>query len=86
MNYTKLNKYLADLEALRNTKPVKRDVLSTNENEIQGVEGVINEVYEVDGFFLKLTIKTDSYNDNERVTGIEFVQPIEKVITTFESL
>lgn len=33
-----------------------------------------------------MEIRTDSYGDNERIVSVEFVQPVEKTVTVFESI
>ena len=58
------------------------------EGGVQGAEGLKIEVYKLpfDGLFLKLDIKTDSYGDHERISGMEFVKPIKKEVTAYTSI
>lgn len=90
MDFKQLNELLKDLSRIRNNnEQISKDVIHTIEDEgNQGDEGVSYEVYKIpyDNLYVRLTIKTDSYGDNEYVSGIEFVQPIEKTIQTFESI
>jgi hypothetical protein len=90
MDFRQLNELLKDLESLRNGKNLlERDVIHTIEDEgMQGDEGVTFEVYKLPehNLHIRLKITTDSYGDNEKIAGIEFVQPIERKITRFESI
>jgi hypothetical protein len=90
MDFRQLNALLKNLESLRNGKNLlERDIVHKIEDEgNQGDEGVSFEVYQIPGHNLhvRLRITTDSYGDNEKIAGIEFVQPIEKTITRFESI
>lgn len=85
MNFKQLNEVLKDIPALR-SKRVERTVEHEVDGESQGDEGVAYEVCPLpyDGLYVRLRITTDSYGDNESVSGIEFVQPIEKQITRYE--
>lgn len=38
----------------------------------------------IEDWHLKLTLRTDSYGDNEIVAGVRFVKPIIKQVTDFE--
>ncbi len=91
-DYVQLNAVLADLNAIRyNSSLVERVV----EKEIddpdgeQGENGVSYEVYKLpfDGeTFIKLTITTDSYGNNETVSGVQFVRPVTKQVTAYEAV
>lgn len=88
MDYKQLNKFLADIESIRSGTPEAKEVKKEIEDPDgeQGEEGVSFEVYKTsfDGMYVKLTIKTDSYGDNERITGIQFVKPTTKTVSVFE--
>jgi len=91
MDYSKVNKMLENLLALRNQKPYQKDVLKEIKNPDggQGEEGLTHEFYEVKGeenLFIRLTITTDSYGDNESIQGVQFVRPKEKTVTVFETI
>jgi hypothetical protein len=91
MDYSKVNKMLDNLLALRNQKPYQKDVLKEikNPDGEQGEEGLTYEFYEVKGeenLFIRLTITTDSYGDNESIQGVQFVRPKEKTVTVFETI
>lgn len=90
MDYKKLNEMLKDLNKLRNSskmveKPVVKDL---NGREEQGESSEIYEIYPTDekDIFIRLTINSDSYGDNEFVNGIEFVSPIQRQVTNYESV
>ena len=87
MNWEQLNEVLKDLNALRwGSNKITQQVLKTIDPDgEQGESGLSYEVYKLtDDLYIKLTIGTDSYGDNEHVTGVEFVQPKQKVVTEFE--
>jgi len=92
MDYKKLNKLLEDLQQFRHTnssKLVERITISEVDKEYgsQGDTSVYHEVYPFDGeMFIRLTINTDSYGYNEFINGIQFVKPIQKTVTMFETL
>lgn len=89
MDFKQLNELLKDLREIRNGKMVTKDVVHQIDGEgDMGEEGVSFEVYKIpyDGMHIRLKIVTDSYGDNESIAGIEFVQPIEKTIKTFEPI
>jgi hypothetical protein len=92
MDYKKLNKLLEDLQQFRHTnssKLVERITISEVDKEYgsQGETSVYHEVYPLDGeMFIRLTINTDSYGYNEFINGIQFVKPIQKTVTMFETL
>jgi hypothetical protein len=86
MDYTKLNKILRDLPALRRGNLLTKHVIKAIDPDgEQGEDGISYEVYQISGtdIFVKLEIHTDSYGDNEHVFGIQFVQPVEKKITDY---
>ena len=82
MDYTLLNEKLKVLSSLRRGKPV----FKTNTNGEEG-DQTWEEVYQfTPDIFVKLTIEVDSYGENEYIKGIQFVKPIIKTITDFESI
>jgi len=92
MDYNRLNKLLEDLQVFRHTnrtKLVERITLKEVDKDYgsQGDTSVYHEVYPFDGeMFIRLTINTDSYGYNEFINGIQFVKPIQKTVTMFETL
>lgn len=89
MDYKKLNEKLKSLNEIRYGSIVSRQVISNvdPDHPSQGKEGEEVEVYDIglpDGMFLMLTINTDSYGDNERVSGIQFVKAKEKKVLVYE--
>lgn len=99
MDYKKLNKYLGNLNTIRSSysrKSLEGVELIDQEtiNEIvdedgsEGEYGLSFEVYKLpfDNLHVRLKITTDSYGNNEQVTGIEFVTPIQKTVTKFEAI
>lgn len=90
MDFKQLNELLKDLRQIRKAQNlVTKDVIHQIDGEgNQGDEGVSFEVYKLpyDNMHVRLKITTDSYGDNESISGIEFVQPIEKTIKTFEAI
>ncbi len=90
MDYKELNEILSDLTSLRKGQKASVQVvkkIDEDEGE-QGQSGLSYEIYNtpIDGVYVKLKIETDSYGDDERVTGIQFVKPVKKEITDFEPL
>lgn len=90
MDYKNFNKYLKDLWSLRNGKfkdvtLTDEEVISETDGSIQGVEGLIFEVYKLpfDELYIRLKICTDSYGENEAIVGIEFVTPKKVEVTKF---
>lgn len=92
MDYIKINAITKDLdEYIYNNR---NNVVSTDtEKEIQGEgeqgeEGVRFEVFKVDGLegatHVKIRITTDSYGDNEKAVGAEFVSAKEKTVLVYE--
>jgi len=89
MNYKILNEALKDLCKLRRGKTEFTEVINEIDGEgDQGEEGLSYEVYKLSGtdIYIKLEVRTDSYGDNESITGIQFVQPTEKLVKVFETI
>jgi len=90
LDFKQLNEILSDLSSIRyGSKGFKR-VQEKTEYEIrgegeQGEEGLSYEVYSTPypDLYIKLEVKTDSYGYNEHVSGIQFVEPKEKVVQEF---
>ena len=86
MDLTIINKMLGDLESLRHSyKPVETIVDSSYG---QGEEGVKHEVYSVEDsdVLLRITTTVNSYGNNERITGVQFVKPATKLINSYEPI
>ena len=54
----------------------------------QGESDTITRVYDLskNDLFLKIELSTDSYGNNESVSKIEFVKPVVKQVTDFETV
>lgn len=62
-------------------------------NNSDGEQGEYNETFEFyqhpemsKNIFLKITMRTDSYGDNDRIHNIQFVEGREKTITVYEPI
>lgn len=94
MDYKQFNEIFANLNQIRYGRNPWIKVTAEIEYEIsgggeQGRQGVRYEVYECpfdSEVYLRFTITTDSYGDNEQISGIQFVKAAEKTIKTYESL
>jgi hypothetical protein len=77
MDYTKLNAKLAKLNSLRRGSPLAKTEPSEDDS-------TWIEVYPFDeDVCIKLTLKVDSYGENEFITGIQFVKPVVKSVTDY---
>ena len=89
MTFQELNEKLRDLQKFRLSKDrISREVVKEiDDYGSQGDSGIAYEIYPTSDpeVFIKLTINTDSYGDEEFVGGIEFVQKITKEVTTWKS-
>lgn len=87
MEFKEINALFKDINKLRSQK-IETTVAHKVDGETQGDEGTSFEICPVPNqqLFVRLTIKTDSYGDNETISSIEFVQPIERKVTNYESL
>lgn len=86
-DFSKLNEFFADLIEFRrkNTPLEKINIHLIGTEGEQGQTSEIVEIYKLyDDCFVKLTINTDSYGDNEFVNGIQFVKPVTKEILVYE--
>jgi len=86
MDYKKINDLFGDLNSFyHNNNIVHQEQTATGD----GYESSYGERYVVydakleDGYFVKISYKTDSYGDNEEIIGIEFVKGKEKKITKY---
>ena len=90
MNYQLLNKYLKNFNYLRNGNTlIKKQIIRDISREgSQGDSNLSYEIYKLPEteVYIKLEINSDSYGDNEFVAGVEFVKPVEKVVTRFETI
>lgn len=76
-------------EELHETTQVSNDEINivNPDSPVQGKEGLVYEVYKLpNGYYLKMTVKTDSYGYNEHISSLEFVLPKQKEITVFEEI
>ena len=95
MEIKELNQILSNLGAMINdhgANPYKK-VLDTREGtceaqESQGDHDTITRVFDLnrDSLFLKIVLHTDSYGDNEFLHKIEFVKPVIKEVTDFQTI
>lgn len=83
MDYKKINELLKNINLFRH----KHNMVYKEQTNIRdGYEGNYDERYEIydanleDDYLIKILFITDSYGDNESVSGIEFVKA--KVTTT----
>lgn len=87
MELSKINALLSNLDDTDRTKlefVEKRDVTTH-----MGDESVYEKLYNVigeDGLYLKITYSTDSYGEGEYIRSIQFVKPVQKTVTVFETL
>jgi hypothetical protein len=92
MDYKVINEALSNIDNLRTGKKFKKVVDSTIDNlkgeERQGAYNEITEVYSlgVSDIHIKLSLKTDSYGDNEFIHGVQIVKPVIKQVTDFEAI
>lgn len=91
MNWEQLNQVLANFNSLRHgrnnlQRVAKQVVKEIDEEGEMGESGLTYEVYKIsDDLYIKLTVGTDSYGENEYVQGVQFVQPKNTVVTSYES-
>ncbi len=90
LNLSTVNEILKNFNNLRRGKAENIEVVKKVNGEYtsQGETGLSYEVYKtpIDGVYVKLEIITDSYGDDETINGIEFVKPIQKTVTIFETI
>ncbi len=86
-----INKALKDIYTLRFNSKYKKVSSSKTDNcnngyGSQGEYDEIQEVYDLnyEGLFLKLTLTTDSYGNNETISSIQLVKPTTKTVTVYE--
>jgi anaerobic ribonucleoside-triphosphate reductase len=91
VDFKQLNEMLSNLNNIRYGSKGYKRVQEKVEHKVdvnyerQGEEGLSYEVYSTPypELYIRLEVKTDSYGDNEHVSGIQFVEPKEKVIQEF---
>lgn len=92
MDFTEINKILSDLRGFRSSNrsnKISENVvkkINTDYDGEQGEEGLSFEVYktQIEGVFVKLEIRTDSYGYNDFVNGATFVREVEKTVKVYE--
>ena len=98
MDYKLLNEILKDLHVynLKNNKELT--LISEGKthdggvNDGEGNQGEYDEyqkvfrVNKLEDIYIKFTIRTDSYGDNEYIYSIQFVKPTVKTIQLFEPI
>jgi len=87
MDYKQLNKLFKNFKNLERTykKVASSQDKNYYEEKDQGETGEKVEVFDIqiDGMYLQVTTKSDSYGDNETVSSMQFVQPITKEVTDY---
>ncbi len=81
VSYSQLNELLEEFYILRSGTCVEKTVVEDEE--------VTYEVYKApfgDDLYIKLKLRTDSYGENEYVSGLQFVKQVTKNVTGFESI
>lgn len=93
MNYKLINEALENIPNLRCNHKKFKKVSDSKIDNLRGDErqGEYDELFEIyslgeDDLHLKLTLRTDSYGDNEFVHSIQIVKPIVKQVTDFEPI
>lgn len=95
MDYKLINEALSDINTLRYngmkgkfTKVTNEKVDNLRGGESQGEYDEIIEIYSLgqDDLHLKLTLRTDSYGDNENIVSVQIVKPIVKQVTDFQAI
>lgn len=91
MDYKLINEALESISKLRYNHPKFKKITHNVIDNLRGDDrqGEYNEIIEIyslgkDDLHLKLTLRTDSYGDNESVFSIQIVKPIIKQVTDFE--
>lgn len=91
MNYKLINEALENIPNLRYNHKKFKKVSDSKIDNLRGDErqGEYDELFEIyslgeDDLHIKLTLRTDSYGDNEFVHSIQIVKPIVKQVTDFE--
>lgn len=82
-----INEALSNINELRYGKKFKKVISDRkSEGEYEGSYEELVEIYALgfEDYHLKLTLRTDSYGDNEFVHSVKIVKPIVKTITDFE--
>lgn len=93
MQYTE-QQFKEFLAAIKNINEIRfggkyRKVAETNDENLgggseQGEYNTLTEIYHIsDDLYIKLTFKTDSYGDNEAISGISLVSPVVKQVQDF---
>ena len=59
-----------------------KEVASESNGDITTIVYDINK----DGIFVKVVTECDSYENNESITSIQFVKPMVKTVTDYESI
>lgn len=86
---SEVNKILEDFTTIRSSyrgnglTKVATEIVKTIDDNYEGSEGETGlsyEIYQSGDLYIKVKIETDSYGDNENITGIQFVEPREKLI------
>lgn len=94
INLKELNEILGDINNFRyRVKPLQKtqSYNGVGDDDYNGSQCEYNETQEIYPLsdketFLQITIRTDSYGDNEFIHGIKFVKPTEKVIVNYQAI
>ena len=88
MDYSKINEHLSNLYRLRTNAKLKVSEDIVKQINDGDDEDEKHEFYDIgldDGVVVKLTIVTDSYEE-ENIEGIQFGKGVVKKVTSFESI
>ena len=89
MELKQINEILRDIESIRTKRNLlENTTVNPNFSSTESGSDTKLETYKIDNseLIIQLRFETDSYGNNEFIAGIQFVKPIEKIITSFESI
>ena len=92
MSLKVINEALGDINNLRYCKKFAKVASETIDNlrgyERQGEYNEVIEIYDlkVDNLFIKLTLRTDSYGEDEKIYSVQIVAPVVKTVTDYEPI
>lgn len=86
MDYKLINEILKDLSNIAYDKNFKFVANEENNGNDMYSENITVYKYKDTDIFIKLTVRGDSYGENPYVHSVQFVKPVVKQVTDFESL
>lgn len=90
MNFKQVNEILSNIsnptaiagvELVNDFSPTAKELYMDEYNEKIKIYST-----PIDGIFMSITYRTDSYNENEAIYSIQFVTKTEKTVTDFEPI